>query len=33
MMNALDGNFVTADGRNIGGVMMEMKRITLKMVK
>ncbi|MEM8803061.1 MAG: ABC transporter ATP-binding protein [Pseudomonadota bacterium] len=29
-MNALAGNYVTADGRQIGGVMMEMKNITLK---
>ena len=29
-MNALTGNYTTADGRQIGGVMMEMKNITLK---
>ncbi len=29
-MNALAGNYTTADGRKIGGVMMEMKHITLK---
>ena len=29
-MNALAGNYTTADGRQIGGVMMEMKNITLK---
>ena len=30
MSNESDGNFVTTDGRNIGGVMMEMKNITLR---
>ena len=30
MMDVMNGNFVTADGRNIGGVMMEMKSITLR---
>ncbi len=30
MSNDSDGNFVTTDGRNIGGVMMEMKNITLR---
>ena len=29
-MNAMAGNYTTADGRKIGGVMMEMKNITLK---
>ncbi len=29
-MNAMAGNYTTADGRQIGGVMMEMKNITLK---
>ena len=29
-MNAMAGNYTTADGRKIGGVMMEMKHITLK---
>jgi branched-chain amino acid transport system ATP-binding protein len=29
-MNALTGNYTTADGRKIGGVVMEMKNITLK---
>lgn len=29
-MNAMTGNYTTADGRKIGGVMMEMKNITLK---
>ncbi|MEM7753616.1 MAG: ABC transporter ATP-binding protein, partial [Pseudomonadota bacterium] len=29
-MNAMAGNYTTADGRQIGGVMMEMKHITLK---
>jgi branched-chain amino acid transport system ATP-binding protein len=29
-VNALAGNYTTADGRKIGGVMMEMKNITLK---
>ncbi|MFL2790028.1 MAG: ABC transporter ATP-binding protein [Paracoccaceae bacterium] len=30
MTDVMNGNFVTADGRNIGGVMMEMKSITLR---
>ena len=30
MSNESDGNFVTTDGRNICGVMMEMKNITLR---
>ncbi|MEL7149860.1 MAG: ABC transporter ATP-binding protein [Pseudomonadota bacterium] len=29
-MNAMAGNYTTADGRQIGGVVMEMKNITLK---
>ncbi len=29
-MNAMAGNYTTADGRKIGGVVMEMKNITLK---
>ncbi len=29
-MNALTGNYTTADGRKIGGVLMEMKNITLR---
>jgi branched-chain amino acid transport system ATP-binding protein len=29
-MNALAGNYTTADGRKIGGVLMEMKNITLR---
>jgi branched-chain amino acid transport system ATP-binding protein len=29
-MNAMAGNYTTLDGRKIGGVMMEMKNITLK---
>ncbi|MDJ0638793.1 MAG: ABC transporter ATP-binding protein [Paracoccaceae bacterium] len=29
-MNTMAGNYTTADGRKIGGVMMEMKHITLK---
>lgn len=29
-MNQMAGNYTTADGRQIGGVMMEMKNITLK---
>ena len=29
-MNALTGNYTTADGRKIGGVVMEIKNITLK---
>ncbi|MCV6593126.1 MAG: ATP-binding cassette domain-containing protein, partial [Silicimonas sp.] len=29
-MNAKAGNYTTADGREIGGVMMEMKNITLR---
>ena len=29
-MNAMAGNYTTADGRKIGGVMMEMKNITLR---
>ncbi len=29
-MNAMAGNYVTADGRQIGGVVMEMKNITLR---
>jgi hypothetical protein len=30
MTDVMNGNFVTADGRTIGGVMMEMKSITLR---
>ena len=29
-MNAMSGNYTTADGRKIGGVLMEMKNITLR---
>ncbi|MEQ8923909.1 MAG: ABC transporter ATP-binding protein [Roseovarius confluentis] len=29
-MNAVSGNYTTADGRKIGGVLMEMKNITLR---
>ena len=29
-MNAMAGNYTTADGRKIGGVMMEMRDITLR---
>ena len=29
-MNALTGNYITSDGRKIGGVLMEMKNITLR---
>ena len=30
MLDAMTGNYTTADGRKIGGVLMEMKNITLR---